>query len=50
MKKIDFCDGWEFKSGDREWEKVIIPHDAQLLDKRDKNAPGGSGHGFFSCY
>ena len=48
MKQIDFNDSWKFKvQGDGEWKSVTLPHDAQLLAARSKDAPGGSGHAYF---
>ncbi len=47
MKKIDFGKDWKFRYTNGTWLDVILPHDAQLLEKRQKDAPGGSGHGFF---
>lgn len=48
MEKLDFNGNWTFRmQGESNWQKVTLPHDAQIHQKREKNAPGGSGHGFF---
>ena len=47
MKKIDFNENWSFKTKDREVKRLTLPHDAQLLDGRRSDSPGGSGHGYF---
>lgn len=47
MKKIDFNENWLFRIQNSDWKKITLPHDAQLLDGRRSDAPGGSGHGFF---
>ena len=47
MKKTDFNHEWSFRTANRDWQKVTLPHDAQLLDARSATAPGGSGHGYF---
>ena len=47
MKKVDFNENWSFKTKDREPVVLTLPHDAQLLDGRKSDSPGGSGHGYF---
>ncbi|MCM1025398.1 MAG: DUF4982 domain-containing protein [Roseburia sp.] len=47
MKKIDFNDNWLFwKQGSVEKKTVTLPHDAQITEKRSKDASDG-GHGYF---
>ena len=47
MKKIDFNDNWLFgKQGSGEKQTVTLPHDAQISEKRSKDASDG-GHGYF---
>lgn len=48
MKKYDFGKNWRFRKKGGEWKTVTLPHDAQLLDERKPDAPGGSGHGYFT--
>jgi beta-galactosidase/beta-glucuronidase len=47
MRKQDFGEGWRFRTKGHAWQDVRLPHDAQLLEKRTADAPGGSGHGYF---
>lgn len=47
MKKTDFGKGWSFRYPGGQWKEVTLPHDAQLMERRQADAPGGSGHGFF---
>lgn len=47
MKKISFNENWTFKTDKHVIENLILPHDAQLLDGRKADSPGGSGHGYF---
>lgn len=47
MEKRYFNDEWSFRTPGKEWIRVTLPHDAQLLDKRDPKSPGGGGHGYF---
>lgn len=47
MKRYDFGKDWHFRTKESGWKKVTLPHDAQLLDQRKPDAPGGSGHGYF---
>lgn len=47
MKRIDFSSQWTFcKKGDAEKRTVTLPHDAQISEKRSKDASDG-GHGYF---
>lgn len=47
MKKIAFNDNWSFyRQGDGDKRKVALPHDAQILEKRSRDASNG-GHGYF---
>ena len=47
MKKVDFNVGWDFKTKETSLKNLTLPHDAQLLDGRSADSPGGSGHGYF---
>lgn len=48
MKKQDFNKNWTFWiRGESDHHATRLPHDAQIHQKRAKNAPGGSSHGFF---
>ena len=47
MKLIDFNDNWNFKSTQQNIMGLKLPHDAQLLDGRRADSPGGSAHGYF---
>jgi len=47
MRKENFNEGWKFRAIGGDWREVTLPHDAQLLDKRRADSPGGSGHGYF---
>ena len=48
MKKISFNEDWYFcRQGDNAKSKVTLPHDAQILEKRSRDASNG-GHGYFS--
>ena len=47
MKKIDFNREWFYSTENREKEKITLPHDAQLLDGRRADSPGGGGHGYY---
>lgn len=48
MKRRDFNKGWTYwQQEDEQKREVILPHDAQIGQNREKDAPGGSGHGFF---
>lgn len=42
MKKTGFMAGWTCNG-----IPVILPHDAMIHEKRQADAPGGSGHAFF---
>ena len=46
MKKISFCEGWTFAEEGQEFHPVTLPHDAQILKKRDPSVSDG-GHGYF---
>ena len=48
MKKVLFNDDWSFRITGGQWSNITLPHDAQLLEKRRANSPGGSGHGYFA--
>ncbi|MGN1141016.1 MAG: glycoside hydrolase family 2 TIM barrel-domain containing protein [Oliverpabstia sp.] len=46
--KVGFNSGWSFWAEESNLKKqVTLPHDAMLTAKRSKDAPGGSGIGFF---
>ena len=47
MKKMDFNKDWKFYTNQKEIASLTLPHDAQLLDGRSADSPGGSGHGFY---
>ncbi|NCB92094.1 MAG: glycoside hydrolase family 2 protein [Clostridia bacterium] len=48
MKRIDFNKGWKFRlQGEDKQKDITLPHDAQIGMERSKDAPGGSGHGYF---
>lgn len=48
MKRYDFNRGWTVrKEGLEEIRKVDLPDDAMLREERRKDAPGGSGTGYF---
>lgn len=42
MKKIGFCDGWQY-----EGREIKLPHDAMLEAGRSPSSLGGSGVGYF---
>ena len=46
MKKINFCEDWNFAPKGRDFEPVTLPHDAQIRELRTPDA-SDSGHGFF---
>ncbi|MBQ4307379.1 MAG: glycoside hydrolase family 2 protein, partial [Lachnospiraceae bacterium] len=49
MQKQDFNRNWLFREeGDKDAVSVTLPHDAQIGAARSKDAPGGSGHGYFT--
>lgn len=55
MEKIDFNQNWIFyKKEDGEKQKVNIPHDAMIHEKRQPDSPSGSAGGYFPggiyCY
>lgn len=44
MKRLDFNQDWNFwKEGGEKQEKVNLPHDAMLSEKRDKDNATQSG-------
>ena len=44
MKRLDFNQDWNFwKEGGEKQEKVNLPHDAMLSEKRDKDNVTQSG-------
>ncbi|MCL1820302.1 MAG: DUF4982 domain-containing protein [Oscillospiraceae bacterium] len=48
MKKIDFCEGWQFKKqGEENAVLVNLPHDAMILESRNPGNPSGSAGAFF---
>jgi len=47
MRKIDFNENWSFRTKEHQISNLTLPHDAQLLDGRRADSPGGSGHGYF---
>jgi len=47
MRKINFNENWTFKTKEHQISNLTLPHDAQLLDGRRADSPGGSGHGYF---
>ena len=48
MKKTLWTDGWIFrKQEQKEWQSVLIPHDAMLHENRSETAPGKSASGYF---
>lgn len=48
MRRIVFNDGWEYQNSRMNtWEKVTLPHDAQIADERRPDAAGGSAHAYF---
>ena len=47
MEKRSFCDGWEFSREGEPFERVVVPHDAMLGNRRDAQAPAGSASGYF---
>lgn len=47
MKKQSFNENWVFRyAGEKEYAAVCLPHDAQILQKRDPAYSDG-GHGYF---
>lgn len=39
---------WMFqKEGADAWEKITLPHDAMIMEKRDAASPNGNAGGFF---
>ncbi len=47
MEQVSFNENWSFKTSSCFIKNLILPHDAQLLDGRKADSPGGSGHGYF---
>lgn len=47
MRRLDFCEGWEFSRDGAAFEAVIVPHDAMLGARRSAKAPAGSASGYF---
>ena len=48
MKKFDFCENWLFrKTGEENYQKVNIPHDAAMTEKRCRTAEAGVNTGWF---
>lgn len=48
MKKIDFNDGWLVqKDGEDTFQKVTLPHDAMIYEKRSKDAVTAGASGYF---
>lgn len=47
MDRISFNEGWCFRAAGGTWTRITLPHDAQLLDPRRADSPGGAGHGYF---
>ena len=49
MIRHSFMNGWQMqKEGEGQaWEPVLLPHDAMIHEKREKDGAGGSAHGFF---
>ncbi len=47
MKRVSFCDGWEFSRNDGIFEPVVVPYDAMLGNDRGADAPAGSASGFY---
>ena len=51
MLKIPFNDGWAYrKTTEEKYLPVTVPHDAQISEKRSKNADGGTNTGWFLSY
>lgn len=49
MKRLDFNQDWNFwKEGGEKQEKVNLPHDAMLSEKRDKDNATQSGGAYFA--
>ena len=49
MKRLDFNSDWNFcKEGGEKQEKVNLPHDAMLSEKRDKDNATQSGGAYFA--
>lgn len=44
---IDFNSGWRFKKEGGNWQRVRLPHDAMLTEKRDVSCPAGAQSAFF---
>ena len=47
MRRVSFCDGWEFSRNGGAFERVSVPHDAMLGERRGPDAPAGSANGYF---
>lgn len=49
MKKIRFCDAWEFWKDGQESsrQQIDLPHDAMIHEKRDPALEGGNATGFY---
>lgn len=52
MKKINFCEGWQFGEVGGEMQLVLLPHDATQQQGRAADAPSGSGGAYYlgGCY
>ena len=51
MLKIPFNDGWAYrKTTEEKFLPVTVPHDAQISEKRSKDADGGTNTGWFLSY
>ena len=48
MQRQSFNQNWTFREENGEAVSVTLPHDAQIGAARSKDAPGGSGHGYFT--
>ena len=52
MKKINFCQDWQFREMGKEKQSVLLPHDATQLSGRAADAASGSGYAYYKggCY
>ncbi len=45
--ELNFNQGWRFRRAGGAWERITLPHDAMITEKRSASAPGGVNSGYF---
>lgn len=46
-ERILFNDGWDFKLDNGDFTPVLLPHDWQIHNRRDRKMPNGGSQGFY---